>query len=467
MRVCILLQITDDAGMTGAAEEVAAFEKPTERLEDVGLLLADGKALLAAVQRRVVKVQADTWAGRYRCCESCGTRRRCKGSYPVLFRTLYGDVQLASPRLHRCACQGGDGPATVSPLRDLLPGHVAPERLYLEARWASLVPYAAAADLLADVLPVASGANATTLRQHVLRVAERAERELGKEQSSFIDGCPAQWAELPIPEGRIVVGLDGGYVRDWDDRKANFELIVGRSMPEDRAPRYIGLVHGYDQKPKRRLFEVMRQQGLQANQDVTFLTDGGEEVRSLTELVTPEAEHVLDWFHIAMRLTVLEQYARGVAHHDEKEGARLLRELERTKWLLWHGNGHRARQHADDLRDDVKALELDYPHLGKFARSAQEFAVYIRSNSGSLINYGERFRAGERISSAMAESTVNAVVSKRFAKRQQMQWTRRGAHLLLQTRTRTLDGTLRPLFERWHPGLANDNPASAGQAAAA
>ena len=467
MRVSILLQITADDGTAGTFEEVVAFEKATEQVEDVGLSLAQGKALLAAVQHRVVQGQAGEWAGRHRCCASCGSRRRSNGSYPVLFRTLYGDVQLASPRLHRCACQDGDGPATVSPLRDLIPGHVAPERLYLEARWASLVPYAAAAALLADVLPVASGANATTLRQHVLRVAERADGELGKEQSSFIDGCPAQWAELPIPEGRIVVGLDGGYVRDWDDRKANFELIVGRSMPEDRAPRYIGLVHGYDQKPKRRLFEVMRQQGLQANQDVTFLTDGGEEVRSLTELVTPEAEHVLDWFHIAMRLTVLEQYARGVAHHDADEGARLLRELERTKWLLWHGNGHRARQHADDLRDDVKALEMDYPHLGKFARSAQEFAVYIRSNAGSLINYGERFRAGERISSAMAESTVNAVVSKRFAKRQQMQWTRRGAHLLLQTRTRTLDGTLRPLFERWHPGLANDNPASAGQAAAA
>ena len=467
MRVSILLQITDDDGVPGSVEEVAAFEKATERAEDVGLSLAEGKALAAAVQRRVVQAQAGGWTGRHRCCRSCGSRRRSNGSYPVLFRTLYGDVQLASPRLHRCVCLGKDGPATVSPLRDLLPGHVAPERLYLEARWASLVPYAAAADLLADVLPAASGANATTLRQHVLRVAERAEGELGKEQSSFIDGCPAEWAGLPIPEGRIVVGLDGGYVRDWDDRKANFELIVGRSMPDDRDPRYVGLVHGYDQKPKRRLFELLKGQGLQANQDVTFLTDGGEEVRALTELVSPEAEHVLDWFHIAMRLTVLEQYARGVAHHDEKEGARLLSDLERTKWLLWHGNHYRAQQHADDLRDDVKALELDYPHLGKFARSAQEFAVYLRSNSGSLINYGERFRAGERISSAMAESTVNAVVSKRFAKRQQMQWTRRGAHLLLQTRTRALDGTLRHLFERWHPGLANDNPASTGQAAAA
>ena len=74
-------------------------------------------------------------------------------------------------------------------------------------------------------------------------------------------------AELPVPEGRIVVGLDGGYVRDWVERKRNFEIIVGRSMPEDRAARYLGLVHGYDQKPKRRLVEVLKSQGLQANQD--------------------------------------------------------------------------------------------------------------------------------------------------------------------------------------------------------
>jgi hypothetical protein len=100
---------------------------------------------------------------------------------------------------------------------------------------------------------------------------------------------------------------------------------------------------------------------------------------------------------------------------------------------------------------------VDYPNLSKFTRAAQEFAVYIASNTGSLINYGERYRSGERISSCLAESSVNAVISKRFAKRQQMQWTKRGAHLLLQTRTRTLDGTLRSLFEEWYPGLANDN----------
>ena len=119
----------------------------------------------------------------------------------------------------------------------------------------------------------------------------------------------------------------------------------------------------------------------------------------------------------------------------------------------------------DALQADVEGLEVDYPLRGKFVRAVREFMIYIASNRGSLINYGERFRAGERISSCVAEAAVNAVISKRFVKRQQMQWTPRGAHLLLQTRTRALDGTLRPLFERWYPGLANDNAADTEQAA--
>jgi hypothetical protein len=249
MRAKVLLQITADDGTAGDAAEVAVFEKQTVRPEDLGLSIVEGKALMAAVQQRVVDTQAVSWTERQRCCEACGTHRHSMGSYPVIFMTLYGDVKLSSP------CQGVADPATVSPLRTLIPDYVAPERLYLEARWASLVPYAAAAGLLADVLPIMSGANATTLRKHTLRVAERAETELGEERSCFIDGCPADWAKLPIPEGRIVVGLDGGYVRDWEDRKTNFEVIVGQSVPEDRDARYVGLVHTYDAKPKRRLFD--------------------------------------------------------------------------------------------------------------------------------------------------------------------------------------------------------------------
>lgn len=55
-------------------------------------------------------------------------------------------------------------------------------------------------------------------------------------------------------------------------------------------------------------------------------------------------------------------------------------------------------------------------------------------------------------------SAINVVTAPRFNKKQQMQWTRRGAHMLLQIRTRTLDGTLRGLFDDWYPqSAANDD----------
>ncbi len=45
------------------------------------------------------------------------------------------------------------------------------------------------------------------------------------------------------------------------------------------------------------------------NQQLTFLSDGGDTVRDLQLYLNPQAEHLLDWFHVTMRLTVLQQTA--------------------------------------------------------------------------------------------------------------------------------------------------------------
>jgi len=371
---------------------------------------------------------------------------------------LFGNVQLKSPRFYVLKERQANGPATISPLTQLLPDHVAPERLYLETRWASLVPYAAAADLLADVLPVESGVNATAVRQHALRAAERIDGDLAEQRTSFTEGAASHdWEDLLIPDGRMVIGLDGGYIRDWRGRKKNFELIVGRSMPEEGEARYIGFVHGYDRKPQRRVIDHLRRQGFLADQDLTFITNGGDEVRSLAARISPCSEHVLDWFHITMRITALRQFAQGLVHHDKEAGIAALDEIRRIKWFLWHDNPYRAREAIDDLQLDLEALGSRYHNLRKFRTAMREFQVYITSNESSLINFAERYWSGERISSAFVEATVNAVISKRFAKEQQMRWGRRGAHLLLQARTRTLDGSLRAAFEHWYPGMMNDN----------
>ena len=66
-------------------------------------------------------------------------------------------------------------------------------------------------------------------------------------------------------------------------------------------------------------------------------------------------------------------------------------------------------------------------------------------------NYEQRYHQGEAIATGFVESTVNEVVSKRFCKKQQMQWSKPGAHLLLQIRVKTLDGELGAIFKRWYP----------------
>jgi hypothetical protein len=464
MRFEIQLRAVADDGQVVEDDEALTLEKTDTQLEAIGLSLAEGKTLLHRLQQRIVAAQAGSFVDRCRRCSECGRPLRSKGCGTLLFRSAFGDVSVASPRFHRCSCSIGAS-KTFSPLTRLFTGHTAPELLYLETKWASLVAYGLTAELLEDVLPI--GANAETIRRHLHQVAARTDAELGDEQPSFVDGCPSIWNDLPHPEGPIVVGIDGGFVRDWHDKANHFEVVVGKSVPEDRDDRYFGFVQNHDTKPKRRLFEVLQGQGLQANQEITFLTDGGDSVRELAELMSPCAEHILDWFHLAMRLTVLRQYAKGLKHHDPQPAEEAETQLEKIKWYLWNGNVRDALFWAECLADDLDDLTSDYPSMRRFVRAAGEFRTYIANNAGAIPSYAERWRYGERVATSFVESTVNLVVGKRFAKRQQMQWSPKGAHLLLQTRTRVLDGTLRATFVRWYPGLAaNDEDGSTPAAVA-
>jgi hypothetical protein len=99
------------------------------------------------------------------------------------------------------------------PLVELLPEHAAPELLYLESKWASLIPYGLTVAALRDFLPVDARLNATSVRRDTLRVARRLEAELGPEPVFPLAGCPAECDGLPTPPPPITVGLDGGYLR--------------------------------------------------------------------------------------------------------------------------------------------------------------------------------------------------------------------------------------------------------------
>lgn len=58
-------------------------------------------------------------------------------------------------------------------------------------------------------------------------------------------------------------------------------VIVGKRMPTDMEDTCFGCVTDDDTKPKRRLAELLKRHGLQMNQAITVLSDGGENVRYL------------------------------------------------------------------------------------------------------------------------------------------------------------------------------------------
>ena len=455
MRIEIQLRIVADDNSVISEGEILHFDKGDDRLEVIGLSFNEAKAALAGIQGGVVTAQAASFLARHRSCDLCGSLLLSKGPGRTRFRTAFGTIALSSPRFHHCPCQPGAA-RTFSPLNLLLTERMAPELLYLETRWASLMSYGMTADLLKDVLPIGSTADASTIRRHLHKVAGRHDADLGDEQPGGLDEGPVNGQ--PLPQAAVIVGIDGGYVRNWHDKKHNFEVVVGKSMAADRDDRYFGLVRSQDEQPGRRFREVLRSQGLPVTQPVTMLTDGGDSVRALAGELSPGAVTILDWFHIAMRLTGLEQYAKGLAHHNPVEALALQHRLERIQWRLWHGDGEEALTRAQALAADVAALNTAYPGLKRLVKAAAGLATYIANNAVAIVTYSERWRNGERISTAFVESTVNRVISRRFAKKQQMQWSKKGAHLLLQTRTKTLDGTLRDLFTRWYPGMAvNDN----------
>jgi hypothetical protein len=465
MKLRLQLLVESDAGEIVTTEEVAQLERRSLRPEEIGLSLTEAKQMLSNVQRAMVQEQVAEYLDKQSRCSDCRRMLSRKGQHEVVFRTLFGELRLSSPRFYSCPCQEA-GRTSFSPLAQQLPERTAPELVYLETKFAALMSYGLTVNVLSEILPIGDQLNTRSVRRQLSHTAEQMESELGEEQWAFIEGCQRDWNQLPRPDPPIMVGLDGGFVHAKDQGSRSegwFEVIVGKSIPSGGEGKCLAFVQTYDQKPKRRLFELLKSQHMQMNQQITFLTDGGEDVRDLPQFINPEAEHILDWFHITKRLTVMNQMAKGLAGisrpSEDDDDPEVLdtggieKNLERLKWYVWHGNVYQALKRIEFLEWDLEEWEKQSETAAKLLAAVREFGHYIEVNRNAIPNYGDRYRHGEMISTAFVESAVNQIVSKRMAKLQQMRWTKTGAHLLLQIRTHVLNDELRSRFQKWYPAM--------------
>lgn len=88
------------------------------------------------------------------------------------------------------------------------------------------------------------------------QVAHQVDEQLIIGSTSNGEDCFSQPGLLIAqPESSIVMSVDGGYVRDWEQKKTCFEVIVGKSVPTDQPAKCFGFVQGYDQMAKQRITE--------------------------------------------------------------------------------------------------------------------------------------------------------------------------------------------------------------------
>jgi hypothetical protein len=106
----LIIEARLEGAQTGATAAEATIVDVVERQDrsvaDLGLTLAEGRALLAKVQTILVSQQTAGWMASQVACCRCGSVLAHKDSRSIVMRNVFGKVEVPSPRLWACRLRG-------------------------------------------------------------------------------------------------------------------------------------------------------------------------------------------------------------------------------------------------------------------------------------------------------------------------------------------------------------------------
>src|SRR3954464_3889877 len=246
------------------AIDVATIARPDDLAEiaNLGLTLAEGKRLLAALQQEIVAAQARDHAVRRSDCRSCGAVCRVKDYRDHAVATLFGQVGVRLPRF-RCAGCGGIEAGIE------WPSHCrsTPELDQLQAHLSALMTYRMAAEVMAQMFPVDAGNNPETLRCHTLT--------LGAELRDQAAVQPDTTASA------ITVTLDSTFIRSCEEGERHLEVRVGNVETETGGRQVFGAVAKADTAIKALIHRSLDAVGRSKDTVLTAFTDGCSGLRHI------------------------------------------------------------------------------------------------------------------------------------------------------------------------------------------
>jgi hypothetical protein len=415
----------------------------------LGLSLAEAKEVLAGLERHLVQAQTDEHCQARRRCPRCGGQRPLKDRRSRQLRSLFGVVEVRAPRFGPCQCSVTQR-TTISPVTEIMPDRCTLEYERVLAKLAALLPYRRARALLEDFFPVGDPPTRETIRQRTLQVGARLERE-----------AVAPPTSPPATVETIALSIDSGHVRAMRSYQVRtFEVFVAQASNDEGRQILFSSVPVEADRQTQQLRGILRRLGATPCTEVTILSDGVDGPRSLGEAAClgPTC-HVLDWFHLAMRIQHVAQVVKGwrdTTDEDRHEGARLAEAVEHIRWRLWHGQVQRA---LDLIGDTLAALDAVSATASPVAAAAGKVVgvlrgleTYVAGQVALIIDFATARHCEEPISTAPTESMVQWLLHRRMGANQQMRWSPRGAHLMLKVRTSLANGTFEQdhiVAERW------------------
>ena len=442
MDVQISMETTFDDG-TRRTHRLGDLSRPYRltNSEALGLLLSDAKAIISQIQRAILTDQLEEVVAVNRTCSACGSIKPIHDYRTRVFDTAFGRFRHQLPRLRQCKCgvaAGSKCRGEQSPVAKIFPDRATPELCRLQTELGSRHSFREAARIMETFLPCAKQIN-TTVRNRLGRVAQ-----------NIIDREPAQISvDEDAQSPPLTVFLDGAHIRCRPEyQKRHLDVVVGKVESPNMCRRF-GLVAQAGPSPSGQLRQDLLALGWDGQRPVTVISDGEPALPNLVRAaVDGRVRHILDWWHISMRVQHIENAVKGLLQTESFTGFPELfkRPAETLRWCLWHGKFMTAGTRLKILIIDSGRVTTEDAAVRAAAARVEarcrELYTYLANNWDALTNYGWRHRNGFSISSSRAEGCVDDIGNARMGKSRRMRWSPRGAHNVAVTRAAVLDGRL-------------------------
>ena len=284
------------------------------------------------------------------------------------------------------------------------------------------MPYREAAFILSGLLPRQQRCNYSTIRNHTLLVGERINFG-GPEHAVKATSDAVHWAS---------VAIDGTYVRACPSEGAHrFQIVADRYAEPRRQATLFAFVQRF-QPSKHRMAELWSALGCSELTHLRVLTDGDRGMSAIVRNSGPgTCGQVLDWLHIAMRVQSIRRsfgFSRWRAGYTKRATRSEVRNLESIRHRLWHGDIELGCEMLGRLAGRVEIVsasmcrgQVDW--LETNLRQMRELCHYLQINKDKAVSYSAEHRAGQRVTTAPVEPTINHLINRRMNKRQQMSWS--------------------------------------------